>query len=139
MADPMAQPEEPKELTQKFRCQLLLEQWIRILGLGYWDIVVEYVEGYSKARQNLLAMVETHWEYQSAYITVYLSQVAYRSDEELEHDLVHELCHVLVNEMREEDLDDKHEERVATSLASAFLWTWKAGAGKLEVNYRKVV
>jgi hypothetical protein len=45
------------------------------------------------------------------------------SDEDLERCVVHELVHVFLNEAREngEDWLD-HEERVASTLAQAFIW-----------------
>lgn len=119
--------------VQRERVKGLATKWVRRLGLGWW-VRVEFRYYTSKeecerrfglgagagGREVLMAAM-VDWRYLEAVVTCNLRAMEQVKDEELEVYFVHELMHVLLNELEVSDPD--HEERVATWLALAFLWT----------------
>lgn len=119
---------------QKKRIQTLTERWLKPLGMnwGRLHIVYERDSGrfeeerakYGRADERgtgtCLAFCRTDWRYAESTIVFNILCVVDLDDDELDEAYVHELMHVFLNEMREEGID--HEERVATSLAKAFVW-----------------
>lgn len=108
------------------RCQPLFDEWLTKLGLMWWSVEISYYDKRKQFRKDnggiAAARVWADWRYMSANISVCVPVVATMDDDDLERAIVHELCHALVNEMRESDPDIKHEERVVTTLTSAFMW-----------------
>lgn len=100
--------------------------WVKWLGLGYWDISFQFGEGKPEGKYSeyLVGLSEPIWQYQTATITFYPKNMKHMTADEIEKLVVHELMHVFLNEMREEGID--HEERVATMLSKAFIWTREA-------------
>lgn len=126
--------------TQRRRVQALLDKWLQPLGLLWWKIDVTWdkatiCDDKGPDREHCLAHVHVQWEYLQAAITFHLFKILDENDENLERIVVHELCHILVKEMRapiapSDEVNDewrKHEERVVSALASAFLWTRRDG------------
>lgn len=111
---------------QKIRIKKLVDRWIRPIGLGWWKIDFDYNEtitdGTLEDNFALFATCDVKWEYNTALISVNLSQIMCIDDEALELTFVHELMHIFLAEMRDIQKDQKHEERVATNLAQAFIW-----------------
>lgn len=128
----MARLTDKEYAAQKKRVKKYLDKWIASIGLGWWKINIEWetVRSEEDDRGSCAAEARTTWEYREATIVFYLEVVAGESDEELEYIVLHELMHVFVNEMREwqcataETVYEavRHEERVCTDLAKAFLW-----------------
>ena len=131
---------------QKRRLQILAEKWIGPLGLKWWKVDIVYsrepIPSSAGEGWNCIGKASVRWEYLDAKITFDMQAIEGMDDDRLEQLFVHECCHILVHEMREwcqsEGLGTdamaaamKHEERVVCQLTSAFLWTHKAGAGKL--------
>lgn len=118
---------------QQGRVKCLFEKWTYLLGLKWWHVTVLYT--IDKEPKNeventyLFGRAIVRWQYAWASIEINLYIASLKTDKELELAIVHELTHVLVNEMRESDPDGKHEERVCTGLAKAFLWTRDIGEG----------
>ena len=122
---------QPKRFdAQCARIKELAGRWIKPLGLGWWTIEHRYRDDPSYFRNeekgtSVLMVCHVDWRYRTAAIDVNISLVQERGDEELEKDYVHELAHIFLNEMRmtatESDYAD-HEERVAQTLADAFIW-----------------
>lgn len=115
---------------QRARIQVYFDKWITWLGLRWWDLEIHYYDKRktfrkgTDARSHQTAMtIHARWEYGMASIAVNVPVLADLSDRELEEAVVHELTHALINEMREDDPDRKHEERVVTTLTNAFMWT----------------
>jgi len=120
---------------QEKRVRDLVKRWIGPMGLRWWKLDVVYYADYDECRQlfgkpgdaSLETVMSTYasWQYLEATIDVNLQRVAKMGNDELEMTVVHELAHVLINEMREVQGEEgiEHEERVATTLARAFLWT----------------
>jgi len=122
------------------RIVALAGKWLAPLGLKWWKVHLEYArEGFDaeerhQANAQATAYTNASWKYLEATFTFHLPRCAAMEDDELEYVFVHECCHALVNEQREvvrhngtdETLDLGHEERVCTTLAKAFLWTWAA-------------
>lgn len=119
--------------TQRDRTHALVTRWANALGLGWWEITNEWArDDYrEKARSTndgavSLATCRPDWRYAHAAITWNMPEIAELSDAKPEAVVVHELQHVFLHEARWRDGDDTdsvdHEERVATTLAKAFLW-----------------
>ena len=109
-----------------------MDYWTVRLGLRWWRVVSEYVRdsGDMKTDGNrapdTAANCAADWRYMHATIKFNMPVYAESDADEQEYIVVHELCHVLVNETRDpEELKGftPHEERVATTLAKAFIWT----------------
>lgn len=112
------------------RIRKIIDKWLKPLGLLWWHIEINYCldrrdfqkpNGYETA-----ARATTRWSYMRAEIDLNLECLAEQTDKHLEETLVHEFMHILINEMREDDPDLKHEERVCEQLAHAFLWVREA-------------
>lgn len=119
---------------QVARIRALSSKWLKPLGLLWWTVHLEYArEGFdtSEHPHGCLAYTKVSWEYLEATITFNMPLVLNQTDDDLEYCFVHECCHILINEMRDaldgDNLFLKHEERVCTTLARAFLWTFVAG------------
>lgn len=118
---------------QKNRVRRILKRWLDPLLLTEWEIRLAFSEGAfvspdGAPSEDAVATCHVMWQYRRATITFNLGCVAEQDDEELELTVVHEAAHVLINEMRDDregELD--HEERVASTLARAFLFTYEAG------------
>lgn len=120
--------------AQRERVRPLFEKWVRALGLGWWELKLEFereesaapITGtqYHTGTWGTAFLCNVDWRYSRGTITAYMPLLGSMSDEELERSVVHELCHVFLNEARTADKDDwlDHEERVATTLTKAFLW-----------------
>ena len=112
---------------QQDRVRKLLDKWVDPLGLGDWQIKLFLFHDALPGRESEggafapVFQTESSWEYKMARIDGAACQTADCTDAELERLLVHELVHSLVAEMREEDPDHKHEERVVTSITDAIL------------------
>jgi len=138
--------------AQRERLQKLSERWLEPLGLKWWHVTLTYerdsgeykVDGEPSPRS--IANCAADWRYLNANITWNMLQVAEQDDEELELAFVHELMHVFLNEFRalhgdgathgvERDDWLAHEERIASTLARAFVWVReRAGAGTDDIT-----
>jgi hypothetical protein len=83
-----------------------------------------------------LARASVAWEYLHVTFHWNLSEIADKTDAELDRVVRHEICHALVNEMRMDPIDMtrqhaadamKHEERVVSTLATILLWCSESG------------
>ena len=122
------------------RLLAVLERWRSPLGLNWWRLTYEYdrtgqdlrlpESGPSTIKTFVAAETSPDWKYLHATIVFNMPKLQEADDEYLEYTVVHELMHVLLHETREGRSEDGwlHEERVATTLAHAFLWTRQAGA-----------
>ena len=102
------------------------------MGLGWWHI--EFGWNRRRANTDIDDDASSHktamsctasWQYSMARIEVYLETVADEDDDRLEWMVVHEFMHIFLNQMRagaDQDIQRPHEERVASDLASAFIW-----------------
>ena len=118
----------------KKRLEKIIYDWHGALGLGWWNMEYLYNRDgkppiYSEDTNYCTVMTcEAKWPYLKATIEINMPPLLGLDDETLEADLVHEWMHVFLNEMSEKnDKDHKHEERVATQLAKAFIWTRDKG------------
>jgi hypothetical protein len=109
------------------RARRYFKRWVYLLGLGWWDVRVNWYDNEkafrkaSGATSRSVAMrINADWRYATATVCVNVPALEELSDDELERGIVHELCHALVNEMREDGIG--HEERVVTMLSKAFMW-----------------
>jgi len=94
------------------------------MGLWQWTINIEYLSMIDNELPNCATVAQCTpiWQYLTATIEINMKEFCLLTEGEQERILIHELCHILVAEMREEDQDRKHEERVVTTLTDAFIW-----------------
>lgn len=120
----------------KTHLQELWQLWVGLMGLGDWELTLEY--RYEDSGEWAMR-AHTLWQYRIATISVNLPQVEDYTREELQAALIHELCHVLVAETREwgpeeryssDQVDQlkKHEERVVVGLTTAFLRAYSSSS-----------
>lgn len=127
---------------QRARCLRLVAPWIEALGLALWDGEFIYYRDAEKyhadnpdASPGGVAMAWVQWQYLTYKIAVNVPMICHMDDDHLRRVLVHELCHVLTEEMKEPDEDNKHNERVVTSLQKALFWVKCAAEdGKLRIE-----
>lgn len=129
--------------SQKARLEALIEEWHHNLGLGWWKVHHNYYDdtGYFLEEHDKhcgvlpagsgipIAFTWVSWEYLEASVYWNVPRVQDQTDEELEEMFVHECCHILLREMHAVNTcncgnwDMRHEERVCTTFAKAFIWT----------------
>lgn len=111
--------------AQQRRIMPLVKKWKLRLGLNLWDIDSEFYRGPFEREGEWFtgAMAVVRWEYMDATLMFDLVSVTDLSDADVEKMVVHELMHVILKELQH-TTDDfmKHEERVATMLAQAFVF-----------------
>lgn len=108
------------------RCEPIFDEWLLKLGLKWWEINIDYCRDEKRFiknnGKNVIMKCWVKWQYVMFDVDVNLTEIRRLSDAALESAIVHELCHALVSELRENDPDGKHEERVVTILTNAFIW-----------------
>lgn len=125
--------------TQKARIRILFKRWRSLLGLSGWQINHNFFDdtGYfqdkdaslnGESAPGCLAFTTVSWEYLEASIFWNLPSILPLTDPELEDVLVHECTHILLKEMQawkscDCPHDMRHEERVCTTIARAFVQT----------------
>lgn len=115
----------------KDRIEALFDYWQARMGLKWWRIYRHYVRDASEfrvdeeRRPDTAACCHADWRYLDADVKFNMLRCRDLDDQELEYAVVHELSHILVNETRGPELKAYlgHEERVATTVAKAFIWT----------------
>ena len=137
---------DPKVFNrQKERIRKLALKWLNTLGLRHWNIDLRYYaeiveSGPESANRSLFAECFASWKYMDVQVRFNLACAIDMSDEQLERLFIHELMHVLLSEMhQDEPKAQEHEERTATVLANAFMWTYELGVedGKEIARKRK--
>jgi hypothetical protein len=126
--------------AQRVRIRALIDRWVDALGLKWWHLDFAYTRDSGDFEVNgnpapqAVACCAADWRYGTATVSWNMPAVARQDDDKLEMIFVHELMHIFLNEFRRllpEDgkldlvgRDDwlAHEERVASTLARAFLW-----------------
>jgi hypothetical protein len=128
--------------TQKRRVKAAFAKWSGPTGMGDWIVFHAWHRDGTCGKEENVAVSEEHvvtarasvaWEYIQICFHWNLEQIATNSDNELDRVVRHEIAHALINEMRmwgpplhrdDQARDEamKHEERVATRLATILLW-----------------
>ncbi len=119
--------------AQRERIETVYQKWRPILGLDSWEVTRRYndgafIEADGRPSEDASASTSVRWEYQHASIDFNLRLTADMDDDHLEYVVIHECMHILTNEMRSlctkgHRIAIKHEERVCTMLAWAFMRT----------------
>ncbi len=115
--------------AEKARIEGFYARWRSVLGLDGWDVARsyfdgEYVKGHGETSDAAAGSASVRWEYRHATLSFNVQNTRDLDDAEMEAIVVHECMHILLHEMRDDTATDiKHEERVATSLAWAFMRT----------------
>lgn len=112
------------------RLRALREKWHQCLGMLHWKTSHNFHRGEFRMKEgkskDAVGACYADWRYCEAVFDWNLRKVARVDDEDLELIFVHEMMHAHLAELRMGRSMD-HEERVATMLARAFLWTREAG------------
>lgn len=122
--------------TTRNRIVKIFNKWSLILGFRHWEITAKFTR--EEQPDNVVATCSASWEYKDATLTFHCDSLFGFSDKRLTTTIIHELCHVLIKETREwapekltgEALDKamRHEERVVSEMADAFIWAYEEGA-----------
>ena len=134
----MTKPRSKKETRKLIRSYT--EKWKGLLWLREWDTHNRYVIGTLSVNgepdERAAACTTVRWQYRSACIDYRIDSLLDVVPEELERIVAHELLHAVIAEMREWTSGDamKHEERVVTWLAEAFMDANRAITGLHEEN-----
>ena len=118
------------------RIQTIADAWQKPLGLRWWHISFYYHRDSAAFHESCpddislesMAYTSASWAYLDAAVHFNLPLLTHSDDTELEEMVVHEYMHIIVHEMRagtrcDCEYDIRHEERVCTMLARAFVWT----------------
>ena len=112
-----------KTLIKKIR--KYAKWWINNSGLAYGHIDLVFKDHFfsqdESENRRAYAYCTTDWKYQESNIAFSLEAMKDCPVDQIEAIVVHELMHIFLNEMRAGGIE--HEERVATSLQKAFMWT----------------
>lgn len=108
----------------------LSDKWLPMLGLKWWTVEFVYDREGTDFEPPCVARASVRWEYLQGTLLWNMPLIATNTDEELERVFVHECMHILLHETRagtkcDCPFDLRHEERVASLLQKAFLWTWQ--------------
>lgn len=114
---------------QRTRVRKLIKKWHQTLGLNWWRLKYEFKREKSEKDSDddkdwaTTARCIASPNYLDATIIFYLPEIATMDDNELEETVLHEMMHVFLSPMSTKEKDDE-EERVATTLARAFIYTY---------------
>ena len=111
-----------RKLSKKWSRPLGLHEWTRVNLLYDRAITTPGDDGWTTYAATL-----TKWQYKHAQIAFNMPAAAEMDDKELEEAFLHECGHILVNECRETEGSDKHEDAVVTNLAQVFRRIREAG------------
>lgn len=136
------------------RAKRLIEKtlitWKSLMGLAPWRISTHYYRDLkdapkeyrqTKKQRGARMWMQVDYEYLRASMNVMLPACLEVDEDELKENVRHELAHAVVNEMRQWRAGPvvhcmEHEERVVSTLAPAFEWTYNAGwnAGRADLR-----
>jgi predicted metal-dependent peptidase len=117
--------------------------WTFRLGLDNWERHL-YLLSRKKdikrtfkkeGHKNAIAYINSDWHYMYLSIYINMNYVKGLTNYKLQKLILHELFHAIVNEMRE--TNPKHEERVATYLTNAMIWSINDVLEKEKTNGKK--
>lgn len=136
-------------------CEKTLVTWKPLMGLAPWRITSHYYRALkdapkehrcTKKQRGARMWMDVDYQYLRADVNIMLPACIGVGDDELKENVRHELAHAVVNEMRQWRAGPvshcmEHEERVVSTLAPAFEWTynagWNAGRADLRKKQRK--
>jgi hypothetical protein len=119
------------------RLRATSEKWLAPLGLKWWSVNLDYDRDGEDARAlevpagfESAARTQCQWAYMHATIIFNMPALLAKTEAQLEQIFVHECMHLFLHETRAGtrcacDWDIRHEERVATTLQKAFMWTYE--------------
>jgi len=118
---------------QKKRVQKYIDKWFNAMGLGWFQVDMDWVRAEKTDSSGTAAEVSTTWQYRNARISWYLPVLAELDDDKLENTVVHEFVHILINPLtlvdKSEDLSTQHE-YATECIARAFQWVYEAAEKK---------
>lgn len=111
----------------KKRVSKALRYWQIQMGIGTWSITISWIlDGSMRTGKNgemcVLGRCKSDWMYMRATIEFNVVEAIALNDKDLEELIVHELYHAVVNELRETDGYNDHEERVVSLLTASAFW-----------------
>lgn len=114
---------------QKSRVQTYFDKWFKPLGMGWFEVDVDWLRSPDEDLPNAAATTTFQWQYRQAGIKFFLPIIATLSDDKLEGVVVHEFAHILTSSMSQnapEEYDQQMEFGTET-VARALIWARKAG------------
>lgn len=146
----MSKPTKKETARLKALIQKELIKWKPLMGLAPWRVNTFYYRAnkdapkahrQTKKQRGARMWMDVDYEYLRAGMNVMLPACIGVDKDELRENVRHELAHAVVNEMRQWRAGPvvhcmEHEERVVSTLAPAFLWTYNAGwnAGRKDLR-----
>lgn len=119
----------------RFQCKRiksLMAKWKGNCGLGQWVHTIIFLREPAPTHKMsdddpdwpAVMSMESMWEYQTFTLTVSCPQLAGIPDWMLERMFIHELMHAALCILRDKEGYHRHEDFVATRLATSFQWMW---------------
>lgn len=117
--------------SAKSRVEKLIEKWFKPIGMGWWQVYIDYNRGYSD-ELTTIAITNCNWQYRTGHIEFFLPVCQELNDEKLEEAIVHEFCHILVAPIQDLRDDQSREitEHTVTTIARSIIWARQAGGKK---------
>lgn len=115
--------------TEKRRVRKLWEKWFRPIGMGWWQVDLNWSRVREEEEPATAAMTTTNWQYRTASVTFYLPSTSDLNLEQLEEVVVHELSHILCGPIQDMTTDERRDitEHTVTTIARAIIWAREAG------------
>ena len=117
---------------QKARVRKYWDKWFSSIGMGWWQIDLNWERDREPDSWNTIGMTHCNWQYRTGDITFYLPACVDLTDDQLEEAVVHEFVHILampIHDMRDDQARDITEHTV-TTIARAIIWARQAGEKK---------
>lgn len=117
---------------QKTRVQKFIDKWFKPIGMGWWQVDMEWNRIHAEESPTTIAITNCNWQYRTGRIEFFLPTCADLNDDQLEEAIIHEFCHILVAPLQDLRDDQSREitEHTVTTLARTIIWARLAGGKK---------
>ena len=114
---------------ERRRVRKLWDKWFRPIGLGWWQVDLNWARERDEDEPATAGMTTTNWQYRTASVTFFLPATLELDDEKLEEVVVHELTHILCGPIQDMSSDERREitEHTVTTIARSLIWAREAG------------
>jgi hypothetical protein len=133
----------------------IIRKWTNYLGLGMWEICVEWTDNATMDHYDAMdgrlpdsefgsvMTVSPNPEYMLAHLVVCVPMLINKTDRQIDEYVCHELIHVVLSDLRlgtGREWSDQElclHERVTTTLARAFIFTQSSAVTQEQVRAKK--
>lgn len=124
---------------QKARVNKYREKWFDTLGLGWYEVKLNWSQLEDRENHDTAAKTTWRWQYRSAEITFFLPAFVDLDDDDVESIVVHEFAHILTGPMVQNAPDENTQlmEYGTECVARALIWARLAGENKLNKGRKK--